>query len=155
MIQTVHMVCGVPGSGKSWVCEQLTDKFKYIKHDDYIKPLRLKDDKMSEGDKDFIADIIKAAKGKKPVLIDCPFGERDLRAKIQLVGLTVKPWFIVEKAEVVKSRYQSRTGRELPMSSVTRCETIMNRVAEWDAPHGPALAVLNALRREVGLEPTK
>ena len=143
MIQTVHMVCGVPGSGKSWVCEQLTERFAYIKHDDYIgqKP------HLATAPNNFVAAIIAAATKDKPVLIDCPFAERELRAKIEAVGLKVKPWFIVEPTEVVKSRYFSRTGRDLPQASVTRSVSIVNRANEWQAPHGPAVAVLEALKR--------
>lgn len=147
MIQTVHMVCGVPGSGKSWVCEQLTEKFTYIKHDDYIKPIHLKDDRLTPVEKDFIAAIFSAATKEKPVLIDCPFAERELRGKIELMGLKVSPWFIIEPTDVVKSRYLAREGRELSRASVTRSVTIMNRVKEWDAPHGPAANVLAALKR--------
>ncbi len=35
MAQKIYLVCGVPGSGKTWVCKQLTDKFQYVAHDDY------------------------------------------------------------------------------------------------------------------------
>jgi gluconate kinase len=148
MIQTVHMVCGVPGSGKSWVCEQLTEKFAYVKHDDYIdyKP-HLRAVHTTSTERDFLAAIVNAATKDKPVLVDCPFGERELRRKIEALGLAVKPWFIVEPTEVVKSRYHARTGKELPKASVTRSVTILNRAEEWGAPHGKAVSVLEALRR--------
>lgn len=31
--KTVYLVTGASGSGKSWVCSQLTDKFDYVEHD--------------------------------------------------------------------------------------------------------------------------
>ena len=143
MIQPIYMVCGVPGSGKSWVCEQLTEKFTYVKHDDYFGKLH----EASTATRSFVAAVVAVATKDKPVLIDCPFAERELRANLEAVGLKVKPWFIVEPTEVVKSRYYTRTGRELPKASVTRSVTIKNRADEWKAPNGPAVAVLNALKR--------
>ena len=35
-MKTVYLVVGVPASGKSWVCEQLKDKFEYVHHDGFI-----------------------------------------------------------------------------------------------------------------------
>jgi uridine kinase len=134
MIQTVHMVCGVPGSGKSWVCEQLTEKFTYVRHDDFIK-----------AERDLLAAIISAATKDKPVLMDCPFGERELKQKIEALGLKVKPWFIVEPTEIVKSRYLKRTGKALPQASVTRSASIINRANEWQAVRGPSSDIFRAL----------
>lgn len=152
MIQTVHMVCGVPGSGKTWVCEQLTEKFTYLKHDDYMNAAKLRLVEQSPLgratvlEKDFVAAIIQAATKDKPVLIDCPFAERELRKRIESIGLKVVPWFIVESTALVQERYKRRTGRDLPQNSVTRSATIVNRANEWKALHGKAEIVLKALQ---------
>lgn len=60
-MQTVYLICGVPGSGKTWVCEHLKDKFNYIPHDEYLK--------------DHARVICEAAKVvKRSIITECPFG---------------------------------------------------------------------------------
>lgn len=133
MMQEVFLVVGVPGSGKSWVCEQLTQRFEYVKHDEHINSGAL------------VPMTITAALGDKPVLLDCPFGERLLRGSLEAAGLKVEPFFIVEPTEVVQARYMAQRGKELPKASVTRSVTIQNRAIEWGARHGTADEVLRML----------
>lgn len=145
MIQTIHMVCGVPGSGKSWVCEQLTQQFTYVKHDDHIRKGPL----ATSATNALVSAVIAAATKGKPVLVDCPFAERELRSKLEAVGLTVVPYFIIEPTEIVKSRYERREGRPLPQPSVTRSVTIQERAHEWRAIWGSSEVILARLRAVV------
>lgn len=142
---TVYMVCGVPGSGKTWVCDQLTHKFNYVKHDDFI----IKGPNSLDKHKDVVASVIAHATKDKPVLLDCPFAERELKQKIESVGFRVKPFFIVEPVAVVQARYWEREKRDLPQASVTRAVTIRTRAEEWQAPYGPAALILDYLQREI------
>lgn len=131
----VYMVCGIPAAGKSWVCEQLTHKFTYVPNDDYIGRRGAQ-----------IHAIMRAAEGPKPVLIDCPFAEREYRAQLEGMGLTVHPYFIITPAEVAAERYESRGNGPLAKSQVTRATSIINRAEEWGAPRGSSAQILSMLR---------
>lgn len=139
-MKQVILVCGVPGSGKSWVCSKFAldaggNPYKYVPHDDHIKG-------------DYVKAIVDAyEESNKKILADCPFAERELKEKLEKEGFTVKPVFIIEPTEVVKKRYFDRTGKELPKASVTRSVSIKNRVDEWKAPQGTSEKVLEMLRR--------
>lgn len=137
MSNVVCMVCGVPGSGKSWVCEQLTDAFEYVRNDDYF-----------EDEDGRFAAMLALMDSQKPILTDCPFAERVLREHLEYASFTVKPYFIIEPAHVVGARYRKRTGHPLPKSAVTRCASIINRADEWGAPRGTSEQVLQMLRIE-------
>lgn len=131
-MQKVYLVCGVPGSGKSWVCTQLTDKFDYLPHDDFT---------------DFAGALATVAKiSQKPILADCPFAERLLREKLEGRSIPVIPIFIIEEPGVVARRYQKREGRSVSKSTLTRAVTIRNRANEWNAFQGNAQEVLDYLR---------
>lgn len=136
MTASVFLVCGVQGSGKTWVLTQLADHFTVVANDDYIG-------------KDYVAAIVAATTKGQPVLADCPFGERSLRAALEAAGVTVRPYFIVEPTEVVAARYLARTGQPLPHQAQLRTRSIKDRAIEWAAPHGTAEDVLELLRLEV------
>ncbi len=128
----IYMVCGVPGSGKTWVCSQLLDKFEYISHDLYLK--------------DLVSEIgSRSLRSLKPILIDCPFGERKLKESLEEVQLEVIPLFIVENPETVKLRYETREGKPFSKSNYTRCSTISDRAKEWNAIQGTSEFILSYL----------
>jgi hypothetical protein len=129
----VYLICGVPGSGKSWVCEQLRDKFEYVEHDLTVSnhPER----------------IIKAASlSLMPVLADCPFAERELRDILVTAGIEIIPLFIVENPDVVAARYLSRSGKTIRKEHLTRASSIGQRALEWQAPYGTSEQILGLLR---------
>lgn len=133
-MKDVLLICGVPGSGKSWVCERLPDFFTYIRHDDYIK-----------------ADYAQAIEltyqaGKRNIVADCPFKERELREKLEVYGFRVDPIFIVEAPQVVAERYFKREGKQISNASFTRATTIQDRAKEWQAPMGTSQEVLDFLK---------
>lgn len=130
----IYLVCGVPGSGKTWVCNQLQNDFIYVAHDDFIKL-------------DYVAALSNATDGAhKPLLAECPFGERELREKLQAVGFKVIPVFVVETPETVRVRYQARTGKPATQAMITRAISIGQRAREWGAYAGKSEQVLNHLR---------
>lgn len=137
MSNTVYLVCGVPGSGKSWVCEQLTDAFEYVRNDDYF-----------EDEDGRFAAMLALMDSQKPILTDCPFAERVLREHLEYASFTVKPYFIVEPTHIVQTRYRKRTGQQLPQASVTRSMSIIKRADEWGAPRGTSEQVLQMLKTE-------
>ncbi len=135
-MRTVILVCGVSGSGKSWVCRQLTDKFHYVPHDEHFK--------------DHVrVTAHKAQTENKVVITECPFGERLTREGLEAVGIKVIPVFVVEPVELVKERYRNREGKPLPKAAETRATSIVKRAEEWNAPYGTSGEVLEHLR---GLE---
>lgn len=140
-MQTVYLICGVPGSGKTWVCKQLTDKFHYVEHDKH--------------DGDLVSMTELYARGSCPVLLDCPFNERELRRKLEMRGIKVVPYFVVEHPDTVKERYEAREGRPIPKQHLTRARSIMEKVEEWQAPYGDSESVLKMLKELHGPQATK
>lgn len=136
MSKPIYLLCGVSGSGKTWVCEQLKDRFLYVRNDDYIR----------ENAGNRLGDLMAlATHSTSPVLTDCPFGERELRDQLVSAGYHVKPYFIVESTETVQARYLQRTGRPLPQAAATRSVSIAARADEWAAPRGTSSEVLQML----------
>jgi adenylate kinase family enzyme len=133
MAQDIYLICGVPGSGKTWVCEQLKDKFNYIPHDlHYTKH----------------ADVIleEAKHSLKPIITEVPFGERLLKEDLEKRGANIKTVFILEHPQVVKQRYEAREKKRIPQSFLTRSSTIHKRAMEWSAPMGNSKEILDYLK---------
>lgn len=142
----IWMVVGCPGSGKSWVCEQLEDKFEYVHHDLYIK---------MAGDT-YVKEIIKRSKdATKPLLIEAPFSMRAIMEPLQEKGFKVIPVFIQEKPEVISDRYLKREKKEIPKGHLTRQNTYLERAKEIGAFVGTSDQVLNHLKLVVGNRPVR
>ncbi len=135
MKQAVILLCGVPGSGKTWVMRQLPERFCTIHNDDYIGHAR----------EHLAAVVDEAAKGSRPVVVDCPFAERGFRDALEALGLEVYPFFIVEPPEVVAQRYEAREGKPASAATLTRARTIADRAREWGAPMATADETLRHL----------
>lgn len=132
-MQSIYLVCGVPGSGKSWVCERLQHKYFYLRHDDYI----------SGG---YAEILIEAAyTSDKPILADCPFAERRLRDQLEMAGVRVIPVFVVEHPAIIQARYEAREGKPVSKSTMTRAFSISGRADEWNAFQGTSEEVLKHL----------
>ena len=129
----MYLVCGVSGSGKTWVCKQVTDKFNYIPHDETYN--------------DSIGAICGAATAdKRPIITECPFAERLFKEKLEAAGFKVIPVFVVETPDVVADRHMKREGRPASKSALSRALTIQTRAEEWRAPFGPSHVVLDYLK---------
>lgn len=134
MTSIVYLICGVPASGKTWVCKQLVDKFTYLPHDNHMK--------------DFTPAIRKAAQeSQKPILSECPFGERLIKEALEAEGFYVVPIFVVEDPDVIAQRYTRRSGKSFPKQHATRALSIKNRAIEWGAMHGTSQEVLAELKK--------
>lgn len=135
-IRKVILLCGVPGSGKSWVISQLHDKYLHVNHD-----------AIPGNPKNALARQCRiAAQGNKDVIIDCPFAERELRDELIAQGLRVVPMFIVEPPNLVAKRYAQREGKPASQSTLTRALTIIDRANEWNAKMCTSTAMLLYLR---------
>lgn len=132
-MKDVYIICGVSGAGKTWVCKQLTDKFEYVPHDEHYSNITK-------------AIINKAVSSNKPIITECPFGERLLRQELEKYNFKVKPYFVIEQPEVVASRYMERERKPIQKSALTRSKSIVNRADEWQSPRGTSEEVLKQLQ---------
>jgi len=131
----IYLVVGAPGSGKTWVCKQLEDKYEYLPHDDFTN------------DSHYVGSIIRLSRmTDKPILIETPFSISQIVNPLEKHGFTVTPVFILESPVVTASRYLNREGREIPKGHLTRIETYKQRAQEYRAFHGTSEAVLSHLR---------
>lgn len=136
-MREVILVCGVSGSGKTWVCNQLKDKYHYIPNDSYI------------GSRETYQHALwmnaRMDDGKK-ILADNPFGERELKEYLELKGIKVTAYFIIEPPDVCASRYFKREGKPIQKSALTRAITIRDRAIEWGAKLGTSQQILEMLK---------
>jgi gluconate kinase len=162
MMQSVVVVAGVSGCGKSWACRQVADKYWYVPHDrcwqvpgqrgwdpKHIWAADMGDaSRYQPGAKsNHLEVLIEAAKvATKPVLTECPHGERVLREGLEAAGIRVIPIFVVEPPQVVAMRYMKREGKPIPKAALTRATTIVARADEWGAFKGSSGEVLEYLR---------
>jgi len=105
----VYLICGVPGSGKTWVCEQLRDDFIYVPHDIYFT--------------EYLPDVMlrhveEYGDRRQAYVTECPFGERIAREQLEAAGFEVRPFFVIEEPDVVAQRYSKREGK--PATQATR-----------------------------------
>lgn len=136
MSKPIYMVVGCPGSGKSWVCEQLKDKYNYIRHDDFI----------GKGKDAYLSAILEASKSsEKPILIETPFSISQLKDPLERAGLKINTNFIVENDSVIKERYMQREKAEIPPGHLTRQKTYKQRAVEYDGFAGKSDEVLKKL----------
>lgn len=150
----VVLVVGVSGSGKSWVCRQLTDKYHYLPHDrcwthPHAKPKEGID--VEWGPKGcqstHLPSIIEeASKADRPLITEVPFGERKLREDLQNAGMHVTVVFVIEDPEIVAKRYLARERRPLAKAALSRAKSIVERAKEWRAFYGTSAEVLSHLR---------
>lgn len=149
------MLAGVSGSGKSWVCRQLKDKFNYVPHDvcwshPIAKPdLSAKDPQWGpKGSVSIHPEVVAmmAKASKKPIITEVPFAERELKSKLEDEGIKVIPVFVIEDPRTIKSRYQDREGKALPKSALSRAISIVERAKEWGGFYGTSTEVLNHLK---------
>ena len=153
-MQPVYLVCGVSGSGKSWACRQVRDKFFYVPHDACwvhpdATPTITPDAKWGpRGSKsvhlEVLLKIVKEA--KKPVLTECPFAERELREGLERNGIKVIPVFVIEEPRTVAERYERREGKPIPKAALSRASSIINRAREWNGFYGTSTQVVEHLK---------
>lgn len=152
----VYLIIGATGSGKSWVCRQLTDKFFYIPHDRcWVHPdVEPKvDDEIDpewgpKGSQNVHVEMIEklAEKSSKPIITECPFAEGQIKDALESKGIKVHPIFIVEDPRIVALRYKNREGKPLSKSAFSRASNVINRAIKWGSFHGTSSRVLEHLK---------
>lgn len=138
MTQPIYLVCGCPGSGKSWACTQLTDKFEYVHHDGYIY--------LKQPGAYVKAILERAATATRPLLCEAPFSVSETQAPLEAAGYKVIPIFIVEQPEVVAARYMKRENKPIPKGHLTRMQTYLKRAIEGGHYYGGSSQVLEYLK---------
>lgn len=93
--QDLFLIAGCPASGKSWVCNQLTDKFNYVSYDKVNKNYH-------------VYELLK--NNSKPLLYD-PTIKISTFTKRYRHLFNVRLIVIVEPEEVIKQRMLSRGGQ--------------------------------------------
>jgi hypothetical protein len=130
----VFMVIGCPGSGKSWVCEQLKDRFHYVPHDAFLGV-------------GYLRAIDKQLRiATKPLLIEAPFSISQIKDPLERAGFTVTPVFIQEAHAVIRARYRAREGKDIPPGHLTRQHTYQQRANLLGAFQGTSSEVLTHLK---------
>jgi hypothetical protein len=138
-----YLVIGVPCSGKSWVCEQLKDRFEYVRHDDHISG-------------DYLNSIVlKSATATKPLLIETPFSVSQIKDPLEKKGFNITPVFILETPEVLNMRYREREGTPIIPGHLTRQETYRQRAELWNSYRGTSEEVLRYLEAMANMEPAR
>lgn len=119
MLQTVHLLCGVPGSGKTWIARKFENKFTYVPHDRYEVAA-------------YKTAVLSAARvSSKPVLAECPFRMSILKAELEQMGIRVVWYFIRESEETIAMRYALRTGEAIPKQHLSNYRRLLNDPRSW------------------------
>lgn len=138
----VFLVVGCPGSGKSWVCDQLKDggKFNYVHHDLYVGMAGPK-----------YVDAIRAASAESslPILAEAPFSISQIKGPLEEDGFQVEPVFIQEHPDTITGRYRAREKKDIPKGHLTRQQTYAQRADAWGSFKGTSEQVLKHLKEVV------
>ena len=127
--KTIYLVCGVPGSGKSWVCEQLSNKYIYVSYDHVPKKQHI--------------DMMYEAKG--PVIHDLPVKVSTF-IKRYSCDFNIVPVFIIESEKTIRSRLKKRGGK-FTKHIRKRMETMERRAAQYGVFVGTSDEVLRYLSK--------
>lgn len=144
-MKKIYMVIGCPGSGKSWVCDQLKELFDYVHHDLYMG---------MTGDPYVKAIMKRSVDAKKPLLIEAPFSISQIKDPLEQMGFEITPVFIQEDHAVIADRYRQRENKEIPKGHLTRQETYRQRAEAWNAFKGTSNEVLEHLKSAASVPAT-
>jgi gluconate kinase len=156
MTNEIYLICGVQGSGKTWVCQQLREQseaYYYIPHDQCWYHKDTSPEEMPTAgwgppgsiSTHFPTLVGEADESDVPIITEVPFGERNLRDQLTSTGFRVTCIFVVEPVEVLKERYSKREGKPLSQSAITRSLTLEQRARDWDCFYGTSEEVLSHL----------
>lgn len=136
-MKPIYLVIGAPGSGKTWVCKQLTDKFDYLPHDDF----------MAQNVRAYVVAAERLAKfSEKPVLLETPFSVTQIMDPLTMKGLKIIPVFIIESESTTKKRYEQRENKPIPQGHLSRIKTYIERARLLQAFSGTSSQVLEHLK---------
>lgn len=131
MAQTIHLLCGVPGSGKTWVATQLS-KFNWVPHDDH------------DVDKYHNEIIREAKRSDKPILAEAPFRISTLIGQLKNAGFKVKTYYVTAPEKVVRDRYQKRSKKPFPKQHATNLRRYDSK--KWDV-RGTSTQIFDELKK--------
>jgi 2-phosphoglycerate kinase len=133
------LLAGVPGVGKSWIGKQLSSKFLYIPHDDYIG--------LGFGTLSYLDALEDAVRVSTNIVVgETPFSVSRFVDHFYRVGLTdIEIVYVIEDEETLKYRYSSRTGKEIPEGHLTRQRTYLQRAKDAGAFYGTSTQCLKYL----------
>lgn len=136
----IYLLIGIPGSGKSWICNQIKDRFDYIPHDKF----KFKDNSTQK----YLKAILNQAKlSHKPILIETPFTIDGILNPLKQKGFKVNPIFIMEDPKVISLRYFKRENKPIPKGHLTRLKTYKQRAKGLKAFSGTSEEVLNYFKQ--------
>lgn len=135
----IFMIVGVPGAGKTWITNQVKDRFNFVHHDGFIGHIN---------QPEVYVDAIKrsAENSSKPLLIEAPFSMRQIQEPLEADGFKVTPVFIIEDPEILSNRYYKREGRPIPKGHLTRMNTYAQRAKACRGFAGTSAQVLEHLK---------
>lgn len=137
----VYLLIGVPGSGKTWVMDQLENKYTEVRHDHFIG---------KHGTVAYVGAIkSKLEVSSKPILAEAPFSISEIKDPLEKDGILVKPVFILEDPDILSRRYKNdpnRDGKDLPKGHLTRMKTYTERAKIYGAFSGNSSEVLDFLK---------
>jgi gluconate kinase len=139
MKQQVYMIVAVPGSGKTWITNQIADRFTFVHHDGYIGHI-------NQPDAYVRAILKKADDATKPILIEAPFSMSQIQGPLEKAGYQVNPVFIQENPDVIARRYSNREGKPIPKGHLTRMKTYAQRAKQSGGFAGTSQQVLEYLK---------
>ena len=135
----VYLIVGVPASGKSWLCDQLRNRFEYVPHDETI---HLKDPEA------YLETIhAMSFEALKPLLIEAPFS-MGIEGELSALGYNVTPVFVIEEPSVLRHRYELRGRHEdhIIKGHLSRQDTFRKRAQLRQAFAGNSTEVLEHMR---------
>ena len=141
MTKPIYMIVAVPGSGKTWVTNQLKDKFHLVHHDGFLGHINQPEA--------YVAGILEACEeADKPILCEAPFSIKSIEEPLVNEGHTVEKVFIIEEPEVIRLRYFRREKRMIPKGHLTRMNTYAQRAKASGSFAGTSDEVLNYLKSQ-------
>jgi hypothetical protein len=83
---------------------------------------------------------------RKPLLIEAPFSIFETKEPLEKAGFQVTPLVIIEDEDVLRSRYQAREGKPIPVGHITRMQTYAYRAKMLDWFSGTSSQILEKLQ---------
>lgn len=132
----VILICGVPGSGKTWVAKQLMDLGTYVPHDLYAIDR-------------YPSVLVGIAKNNnKPIIAEAPFRVSVIQKVLYEKGIRVSSYLINEPAQIVKQRYENRDKKPIPRQHLTNRLRYLSTDRNWVAI-GSSTEILEIIKRKL------
>jgi hypothetical protein len=134
MSQCVHIICGVPGSGKSWAIRQAdTSHYHHIPHPQGARP------------EQHAARLAAAAHASnKPILTEAPYAVRALQQHLSRAGVPSKTYHVDTPLHRAQAQYEAReNGKPYPAMHANNHRRYHERTT-WDH-RGSAEAIARML----------